>query len=79
MVTAVRTIEADATTTGSPAAVWALSADATACARWGPSSEVEVEGGGHQGAGAIRVLVKAPARLGKRITDCARLAKAASG
>jgi polyketide cyclase/dehydrase/lipid transport protein len=65
----VRTIEAVATTSGSPGAVWALLADASTWARWGSWSKVEVEGGGQQGPGAVRVLVKAPLRLRERITE----------
>ena len=65
----MRTIEAVATTSGSPAAVWALLADASTWARWGSWSKVEVEGGGQQGSGAVRVLVKAPYRLRERITE----------
>jgi uncharacterized membrane protein len=65
----VRTIEAVATTSGSPAAVWALLADASTWARWGSWSHVEVEGGGEQRPGAVRVLVRAPLRLRERITE----------
>jgi hypothetical protein len=64
----MKTIEAVATTSGSPAAVWALLADASTWARWGSWSKVEVEGGGQQGPDAVRVLVKAPFRLRERIT-----------
>ena len=63
------TIEAAATTSGSPAAVWALLADASTWARWGAWSKVEVEGGGEQAPGAVRVLVKAPYRLRERVTE----------
>jgi hypothetical protein len=56
----VKTIEAVATTSGSPAAVWALLADASKWPRWGSWSKVEVEGGGPQKLGAVRVLVKSP-------------------
>jgi uncharacterized protein YndB with AHSA1/START domain len=65
----VRTIEAVATTSGSPAAVWALLADASTWARWGSWSKVEVEGGGQQGPGAVRVLVNAPFRVRERIAE----------
>jgi len=65
----MRTIEAVATTSGSPAAVWELLADASSWTRWGSWSKVEVEGGGEQGQGAMRVLVKAPFRLRERITE----------
>ncbi len=64
----MRTIEAVARTSGSSAAVWALLADASTWARWGSWSKVEVEGGGQQGPGAVRVLVKAPFRVRERIT-----------
>lgn len=65
----MRTIEAVATTSGSPAAAWELLADASTWTRWGSWSKVEVEGGGLQGPGAVRVLVKAPFRLRERITE----------
>jgi len=65
----VKTIEADATTPASPAAVWALLADASSWARWGSWSKVEVEGGGEQRPGAVRVLDKAPFHIRERITE----------
>ncbi|HSD77811.1 MAG TPA: SRPBCC family protein [Solirubrobacteraceae bacterium] len=65
----MRTIEAVATTSGTPAAVWALLADTAAWPRWGSWSKAEVEGGGAQAPGAVRVLVKAPFRLRERITE----------
>jgi uncharacterized protein YndB with AHSA1/START domain len=65
----VRTIEAVATTSGSPAAVWALLADASTWVRWGSWSKVEVEGGGQQGRGSVRVLVRAPFRVRELITE----------
>jgi hypothetical protein len=65
----MKTIEAVATTSGSPAAVWALLEDAGAWSRWGSWSKVEVEGGGEQVPGAVRVLVKWPYRLRERITE----------
>ena len=65
----MRTIEAVATTSGSREDVWALLADTSAWARWGSWSKVELEGGGRQGPGAVRVLVKAPLRLRERITE----------
>jgi uncharacterized protein YndB with AHSA1/START domain len=65
----VKTIEAVATSSGSPAAVWALLADASTWAQWGSWSKVEVEGGGRQGLGSIRVLEKAPFRLRERVTE----------
>ena len=63
------TIEAVETTSGSPAAVWALLADAPAWARWGSWFKVEVEGGGAQGPGQVRILVRRPYRLRERITE----------
>ena len=65
----MRTIEAVATTSGSRDAVWALLADASAWSQWGSWSKVEVEGGGEQGPGALRVLVRAPFRTRERITE----------
>jgi hypothetical protein len=65
----VKTIDAEATSTGSPAAVWALLADASMWTRWGAWSQVEVEGGGPQQLGAVRRLVKAPYRLRERVTE----------
>lgn len=69
IITAVRTIEAVATTSGSPDAVWSLLADASTWARWGSWSSAEVEGGGQQGLGAVRVLVTGPFRVRERITE----------
>jgi uncharacterized protein YndB with AHSA1/START domain len=63
------TIEAAETTPASRDAVWALLADAPAWARWGSWSKVEVEGGGTQGPGQVRVLVRRPYRLRERITE----------
>ena len=65
----MRTIEAVATTSGSRAAVWALLADASTWARWGSWSKVEIEGGGPQGLGSVRVLVRAPLRVRERVTE----------
>ena len=65
----MRTIEAVARTSGSRDAVWALLADASAWARWGSWSKVEVEGGGQQGLGALRVLAREPFRTRERITE----------
>jgi hypothetical protein len=65
----MKTIEAGATTSASPAAVWALLADAPTWGQWGSWSKVEVEGGGPQGPGAMRRLVRAPYRLRERITE----------
>jgi uncharacterized membrane protein len=65
----VKTIEAVATTPAPRAAVWALLEDAPTWAEWGMWSSVEVEGGGDQRAGALRVLVNRPFRVRERITD----------
>jgi hypothetical protein len=65
----MRTIEAVATTSGPRAVVWELLADASTWTRWGSWSKVEVEGGGPQGPGAARILVKTPFRLRERITE----------
>ena len=65
----MKTIEAVGTTSGSRDTVWALLADASAWARWGSWSDVEVEGGGAQGPGAVRVLVRRPFRTRERITE----------
>ena len=69
MIAAVKTIEAVATTSASPAAVWALLADASTWAQWGSWSKVEVEGGGPQAPGAVRLLVRTPYRIRERITE----------
>lgn len=65
----MRTIEAVETTSAPPAAVWARLADASTWVRWGSWSKAEIEGGGPQGPGAVRVLVRAPFRLRERITE----------
>jgi uncharacterized protein YndB with AHSA1/START domain len=65
----VRTIEAIASTPASRERVWTLLADASAWAQWGSWSEVDVEGGGPQGLGAERVLVRRPFRTRERITE----------
>jgi hypothetical protein len=67
----MRTIQAHATTSGLPSAVWSLLADATKWAEWGAWSKVEIEGGGEQGLGSIRVLVRTPYRLRERVTEWA--------
>jgi uncharacterized protein YndB with AHSA1/START domain len=69
MIRAVRTINAVATSSGSPDDVWSLLADASTWAQWGAWSSVEIEGGGQQGPGSVRVLVKAPFRLRERVTS----------
>ena len=65
----MRTIEAVATTSGSRDAVWSLLANASEWPAWGSWSHVEVEGGGEQRAGALRVLVNRPFRVRERITE----------
>jgi hypothetical protein len=65
----VRTIEAMETTSGSREAVWALLKDAPRWAEWGSWSKAEVEGGGEQRPGALRVLVRGPFRTRERITE----------
>ncbi len=68
MIAGMGTIEAAATTSASPAAVWALLADASKWSQWGGWSKVEIEGGGEQGPGAVRALVRAPFHLRERVT-----------
>src|SRR3712207_1438215 len=64
------TIEAVQRSSGSPAAVWALLADASRWSKWGSWTEVYVEGGGEQGPGVERVLVTKPLfRVRERITE----------
>lgn len=63
------TIEARAQASASADAVWRLLADASEWSRWGAWSKVEVEGGGEQGAGAVRRLVNGPYRIRERITE----------
>jgi uncharacterized protein YndB with AHSA1/START domain len=65
----VRTIEATARASTPPAAVWALLEDASRWAQWGSWTSVEVEGGGPQRPGAVRVLVRPPLRVRERITE----------
>jgi uncharacterized membrane protein len=65
----VKRIEAVETTSGSREAVWQLLEDAGTWAEWGSWSSVEVEGGGDQKVGALRVLVNRPFRIRERITD----------
>lgn len=64
----MKTIDASATSSAPPAAVWRLLADASTWPRWGGWSDVHVEGGGHQREGAVRVLVRRPFRVRERIT-----------
>ena len=68
MIARMRTIEAAVATTAPPAAVWALLADASKWQQWGAWSKVEIEGGGEQGPGAVRALVRAPFHLRERVT-----------
>jgi hypothetical protein len=65
----VKTIEAEARSTGSPQAVWALLEDASRWTQWGSWSKVYVEGGGPQQPGAVRVLHRRPFKVRERITD----------
>ena len=58
-----------ATTSGSRETVWALLKDAPRWAEWGSGSQAEVEGGGEQRPGALRVLVRGPFRTRERITE----------
>jgi Polyketide cyclase / dehydrase and lipid transport len=63
------TIEAAETTSGSPDAVWALLADASAWSRWGSWTRSGVEGGEPHGPGAVRVLDRAPFHLRELVTE----------
>ena len=65
----MKTIEATATAAGSPSAVWALLADASAWPQWGSWTAAEVEGGGEQRLGAVRVLQSRGVRVRERITE----------
>lgn len=65
----MKRIEAVKKTSGSREAVWQLLEDAGTWADWGSWSSVEVEGGGDQKVGALRVLVNRPFRIRERITD----------
>ena len=65
----MKTIEAEARSTGSPQAVWALLEDASRWTQWGSWSKVYVEGGGVQQPGAVRVLHRRPFRVRERITE----------
>ena len=65
----MKTIEAAKTSSGSRAAVWALIEDPAKWTQWGSWSSVEVDGGGPQRVGAVRVLVRRPYRLHERITE----------
>ena len=65
----MKTIQATAKSSGSPADVWALLADASKWSQWGAWTESGVEGGGEHATGAIRYLVKKPYRMRERVTD----------
>ncbi len=65
----MKTVEASAITSGSRDAVWALFADASKWSQWGSWSKVEVEGGGEQRPGAIRILDRGRFHVRERITD----------
>jgi len=65
----VPTIEAAERTPASREAVWALLQDPAGWAEWGSWSRLEVEGGGEQRVGALRVLWKWPYRVHERITE----------
>ncbi len=65
----MRTIESTATSSAPPGAVWALLEDASRWSQWGSWTAVEVEGGGPQRPGAVRVLVRPPLRVRERITE----------
>ena len=69
MMRRVKTIEAEARSTGSPHTVWALLEDASRWTQWGSWSKVYVEGGGPQQPGAVRVLHRRPFKVRERITD----------
>ncbi len=68
MIVPMGTIEAAATTSAPLAAVWALLADANKWQEWGAWSKVEIEGGGAQGPGSVRALVRTPFHLRERVT-----------
>jgi uncharacterized protein YndB with AHSA1/START domain len=65
----VKTIEAEQTTPAPREAVWALLEDPARWAEWGSWSSVEVDGGGAQGVGVERTLVRWPYRVRERITE----------
>lgn len=49
--------------------MWALLEDAPGWAEWGSWKQVEVEAGGEQRPGAVRVLHRPPYRVRERITE----------
>jgi len=65
----LKTIEAEASTPATRDEVWSLLEDAASWADWGSWSSVEVDGGGPQGVGVERTLVKWPYRVHERITE----------
>ena len=65
----MKTIEAGATTPATRDQVWALLEQAESWAEWGSWSSVEVDGGGPQGVGVERTLVRRPYRVRERITE----------
>jgi hypothetical protein len=65
----MHTIEATETTSATRDAVWAVLEDAASWADWGSWSSVEIEGGGNERLGAVRVLRKWPYRVRERITE----------
>lgn len=65
----METIEVEATTPASRDQVWALLEEAPRWAKWGSWSSVEVDGGGPQGVGVERTLVRRPYRVRERITE----------
>ncbi len=65
----MKTIQAEARTSGSRDAVWTLLADAGAWTRWGAWTENEVEGGGPQQVGAVRRMAARGYRIRERITE----------
>jgi hypothetical protein len=65
----LKTIEAEASTPATRDEVWSLLENAASWADWGSWSSVEVDGGGPQGVGVERTLVKWPYRVRERITE----------
>ena len=65
----MKTIEAEATTPATRDQVWALLEKPESWAEWGSWSSVEVDGGGPQGVGVERTLVRRPYRVRERITE----------
>ena len=69
MMPAVKTIEAEARSSGSPQAVWTQLEDPSKWTQWGSWSKVYVEGGGPHRSGAVRVLHRWPFKVRERVTD----------